>query len=240
MPGRNKNRPILRNKVPCRQVPSTQTDRLNSVTRTETFFSLFTRIRPGEGRGIVLLGINGFLLVCAYYILKTLRESMILTEFDAETKAYAVAATAVVLFFLVPLYGVLFRNTNRTQLVFTINGFFVVNLAMFYLAMQLGISVAFQYYIWIGVFGVMVVAQFWAYLTDIYNVRSGQRVFPLIMIATSLGGLAGAQIASLTFPLFGTYGLLFNPKTGRFSGTAPHRRALNQWTSKSRQATSST
>jgi AAA family ATP:ADP antiporter len=178
------------------------------VTRIESFFSLFTRIRPGEGRGIVLLGINGFLLVCAYYILKTLRESMILTEFDAETKAYAVAATAIVLFFLVPLYGVVFRHTNRTQLVVAVNGFFIVNLAMFYLAMQIGISVAFQYYIWIGVFGVMVVAQFWAYVTDIYNVRSGQRVFPLIMIATSLGALAGAQLAALAFPALGTYGLM--------------------------------
>lgn len=103
------------------------------MTRTETFFSLFTRIRPGEGRGIVLLGINGFLLVCAYYILKTLRESMILTAFGAETKAYAVAATAIVLFFLVPLYGVLFRHTNRTQLVVAINSFFIVNLALFIL-----------------------------------------------------------------------------------------------------------
>ena len=82
------------------------------MTPFEKFLSLFTKIRPGEGKGILLLGISGFLLVCAYYILKTLRESLILTEFDAETKAYAVAVIALVLFFVVPLYGVLFRNTN--------------------------------------------------------------------------------------------------------------------------------
>ena len=120
------------------------------MTPIEKFLSLFTRIRPGEGRGILLLGLNGFLLVSAYYILKTLRESLILTEFDAETKSYAVAVIAIVLFFVVPLYGVLFRNTNRTQLVVVINAFFIVNLVIFYVMKQSGISIAFEYYVWIG------------------------------------------------------------------------------------------
>ncbi|MEL7449756.1 MAG: translocase, partial [Pseudomonadota bacterium] len=142
------------------------------MSTAERFFGLFTRIRPGEGRGIVLLGSSGFLMVFAYYILKTLRESLILSEFDAETKSYAIATIAVVLFFVVPLYGVLFRNTNRTQLVVTINAFFIVNLAIFYLLREGGVSIAYYYYVWIGIFGVMVVAQYWAYATDIYNVRS--------------------------------------------------------------------
>ena len=178
------------------------------MTRFERFLSNFTKIRPGEGRGILLLGLNGFLLVCGYYILKTLRESLILAEFGAETKSYAVGAIAVVLFFVVPLYGVLFRHTNRTQLVIIVNSFFITHLFMFYMMSQLGISFAFQYYIWIGVFGVMVIAQFWAYTSDIYNVRSGQRVFPVIMIATSLGGLVGAEIAAWGFPTLGTFGLM--------------------------------
>ena len=178
------------------------------LTRTERLFSLVTKIRPGEGRGLLLLCINGFLLLCAYLILKTLREPLILTEFGAETKSYAVAAIAVVLFFLVPLYGILFRYTNRTQLVITVNSFFVSNLVIFYLLHLAGISISFAYFVWIGVFGVMVVAQFWAYVTDIYNVKSGQRIFPIIMIATSLGGLVGAQIASLAFDRIGLLGLM--------------------------------
>ncbi len=139
------------------------------MTPIEKFLSLFTKIRPGDGKGILLLGFNGFLLVSAYYILKTLRESLILTEFDAETKSYAVAVIAIVLFFVVPIYGILFRHTNRTQLVVVINTFFIVNLVIFYLMKLAGISIAFQYYVWIGIFGVMVVAQFWAYATDIYS-----------------------------------------------------------------------
>ena len=178
------------------------------MTFTERIFSLVTKVRPDEGKGIVLLCINGFLLLCSYLILKTLREPMILTEFDAETKSYAVSAIAVVLFFVVPLYGVLFRNTNRTQLVVLINSFFLVNLAIFYLLYRADISIAFTYFVWIGVFGVMVIAQFWAYATDIYNVKSGQRIFPIIMIATSLGGLAGAEITAVFFEDLGVEGLM--------------------------------
>jgi len=174
----------------------------------ERFLSLFTKIRPGEGRGVMLICLNGFLLLTAYYVLKTLREPLILTEFGAETKSYAVAAIAIVLFFIVPLYGVLFRNTNRTQLVVTVNLLFLSNLAIFYFMAESEISIAFGYFVWVGIFGVMVIAQFWAYVTDIYNVKSGQRVFPVVMIATTLGGLAGAQVSALAFDSLGLRGLM--------------------------------
>ncbi len=77
------------------------------------------------------------------------------------------AAIAIVLFFLVPLYGVLFRSTNRTQLVVTVNLLFLSNLVIFYFLAESGISIAFAYFVWVGIFGVMVIAQFWAYVTDI-------------------------------------------------------------------------
>ena len=178
------------------------------MTLTEKFFSRFTRVRPGEGRGILLLCVIGFLLTCSYLILKTLREPLILTEFGAETKSYAVAAIAVVLFFVIPLYGVLFRHTNRTQLVITISLFFLVQLVIFYILHRSGISIAFAYFVWIGIFGVMVTAQFWAYATDIYNVKSGQRIFPVLVIATTLGGLVGAQVAAHAYEVVGTGGLM--------------------------------
>ena len=118
------------------------------------------------------------------------------------------AAIAIVLFFLVPLYGVLFRSTNRTQLVVTVNLLFRSNLVIFYFLAESGISIAFAYFVWVGIFGVMVIAQFWAYVTDINTVKSGQRVFPVVMIATTLGGLAGAQVSALAFDALGLRGLI--------------------------------
>jgi ATP:ADP antiporter, AAA family len=58
----------------------------------DRFLSLFTEVQHGEGIGALLLGANIFLLLGAYYILKTVREALILSEGGAEIKAYSAAA----------------------------------------------------------------------------------------------------------------------------------------------------
>ena len=44
----------------------------------ERFLNLFTVVRPGEARTALLLGANVFLILMSYYILKTVREALIL------------------------------------------------------------------------------------------------------------------------------------------------------------------
>ena len=46
----------------------------------ERFLNLFTVVRPGEARTALLLALNVFLILMAYYILKTVREALILGE----------------------------------------------------------------------------------------------------------------------------------------------------------------
>lgn len=59
-----------------------------------------------EARRDVILLTNGFLLLPAYYLLKPVRESLILTENNAEARSYAVV---VLLFALVPIYSRLYQ-----------------------------------------------------------------------------------------------------------------------------------
>ena len=151
-------------------------------------------MRPGEGTSVMLFGLNAFLILVCYYILKTIREALILTEFDAEVRSYATATQALLLMFLVPLYGVLFRSTSKEYLVRWVTLFFVVNTLVFYIASRAGLEVGFFYFVFVGIYGVMVIAQFWAFAADSYNVKSGQRLFPVIMIGASAGALAGGNI----------------------------------------------
>ena len=60
----------------------------------ERFLNLFTVVRPGEARTL-LLALNVFLILMAYYILKTVREALILGEGSAELKSYLVLAWRV-------------------------------------------------------------------------------------------------------------------------------------------------
>jgi AAA family ATP:ADP antiporter len=58
----------------------------------ERILSVVCDVRPGEGMGALILAINLFTLLGAYYLLKTVRESLILAEGGAEVKAYSSAA----------------------------------------------------------------------------------------------------------------------------------------------------
>ncbi len=155
--------------------------------------SMFTRMRPGEGPSVMWYALYAFLLLVCYYILKTIREALILTEFGAEARSYATAVIAILLLFIVPLYGLLFRHARKVHLIRWVTTFFVVNIVLFWVMARGGVEIGFFYFVFAGIFGVMVIAQFWAFAADSYNVKSGQRLFPVIMIGASAGALAGAQ-----------------------------------------------
>jgi AAA family ATP:ADP antiporter len=48
------------------------------------------------------------------------------------------------------------------------------------------------YYLWVGMFGVFVVAQFWTFCADIYNDERGKRMLPFIAIGATSGAAAGS------------------------------------------------
>lgn len=169
---------------------------------------MVARLRGTEGRSVLVFLAYGFSLLFAYYLLKPLRESFILTEFSAEVRSYAVALIALSLFCLIPLYSILFRYASKTQIVQWITLFFAMNLVVFYVMGTAGIQFGLLYFVWVGIFGVMIVAQFWALAADSYSAESGQRLFPIIMIGASLGALAGAQSTTALLPVFGPYGLM--------------------------------
>ena len=66
---------------------------------------LFAPVRGGEGGVVLLMALNIFLLMTAYYIIKPVREALILAEWGAEAKIYASAGQALLLLGVVPLYS---------------------------------------------------------------------------------------------------------------------------------------
>ena len=59
------------------------------LSRFERLLTLFTRVRPGEGRSAFLFFLHAFLLLFSYQVVKALREAFMLTKFPAEVRAYA-------------------------------------------------------------------------------------------------------------------------------------------------------
>jgi AAA family ATP:ADP antiporter len=159
--------------------------------------TLFTRVRPGEGRSAMLFFLHGFLLLFSYLIVKALREAFMLTSFSAEVRAYAVAVIALVLMALVPAYGAVRRRLDGERLLRAVTLFFAANMLLFSVLAWAGLSIAFTFFVWVSIYGVMVIAQLWAFAADTFNTKSGQRLFPIIMVGANLGALVGAKTAQL-------------------------------------------
>jgi ATP:ADP antiporter, AAA family len=159
----------------------------------------FYDVRPGEAVTALLMTLNVFLLLTAYYVLKPLREDLILAmKSGAEYKSYMSGAIALLLFGLVPLYGKLVDRLPRSRLVIGVSLAFALQLLLFRALVSvpsMRASLGLIFYAWIGVFNVMLVAQFWGYANDIYEKEQGDRLFPMVALGAAVGAALGAKLA---------------------------------------------
>jgi AAA family ATP:ADP antiporter len=176
--------------------------------------SLFTDVHAGEGASALLLAVNVFWLLAFYYILKTVRESLILSEGGAEVKSYASAGQAVLLLLVIPAYGAIAARVNRVRLISLVSLFFASHLVIFYLLGMAGVHIGVAFFLWIGIFNLVIVAQFWAFANDVYNNERGKRLFPLVGLGASLGAWLGAVLATELFTRLGPYRLLLLSAAG--------------------------
>jgi len=156
----------------------------------------------------LLLALNVFLLLTTYYLLKPVREALILGEGSAELKSYMSAAQVAVLAVVVPLYGRLVAAVPRLQLIRLVTWFFIGCLALFYLLARLGVPLGMVFFIWIGVFNLMIVAQFWGFANDVYTREEGERLFPIVGFGASLGAVLGAVLAGWLIGPIGIFQML--------------------------------
>ena len=186
---------------------------MQGYTRTERFLSLFTTLRAGEGQAAYRLCLQAFVIMLAYYLLKVIREPLILADGSAELKAYTTAMQAVLLMAIVPLFARLYQRASSSEgkhhLLSKTLLFFILNLLAFAVAYQQGWRIAIPFYVWLGIFSVMVLALFWAFAADLFNLKSGQRIFPLVAAAAALGALLGSGVASWLYLRMGYAGVMY-------------------------------
>jgi len=158
---------------------------------------LFTVIHPGEALTVFLLSLNVFLIIGAYSILKPVKKGLILTKYEANQEAYLYAAVAVLLVFVVKIFSFLSSKVPRNVLIISVTSFFISNLVIFYVLGMLNTPLSVLgviFWVWVSIFGVFVIAQFWGFSNDIYKEEAGKRLFPIIMFGQNLGAYLGAKI----------------------------------------------
>lgn len=187
-----------------------------SKSALDRFLNIFTEVHSGEGVNAVLLFFNLFILLTAYYIIKPVREALILAGSGAEIKSYASAVQALLLVGYIPLYAMLAGRFPRRRLINIVTTFFALCLGGFYaLAMlnnspllQIEIPLDIIFYLWVGIFNYSVVAQFWSFANDLYSPEAGKRLFVIIAFGASLGAAMGSGITTFLIEPLGIYQLL--------------------------------
>lgn len=163
---------------------------------------VFGDVRAGEGATVLLMSLNVFLLLVAYYVLKTVREPLILMAGGAELKSYAAAAQALTLIAYVPLYGWVASRLPRQRFLMAVILFFVGCIQLFFLGSRMGVPhLGFVFFVWVGIFSLTTIAQFWSYANEIYARGDGDRLFPLIAVGSAAGAPLGAALAERLFGL---------------------------------------
>jgi AAA family ATP:ADP antiporter len=178
----------------------------------ERALGVFTEVRAGEGSTALLLTLNVFLLLTAYYVIKPVREALILVmPSGAEYKSYMSGVIAVALLFAVPAYARVASRLPRNRLVVGVTLFFTSHIVLFYVGSKVPAiepRLGLVFYVWVGVFNMMVVAQFWAFANDLYTSEQGKRLFALIGLGASVGAAAGSKVAEALASSLGVYEML--------------------------------
>jgi AAA family ATP:ADP antiporter len=175
----------------------------------DRLLGLAADVRGGEGVTVLLLALNGFLLLAAYYAIRPVRSALLLKEDlllpggallkGEEITSYLGAVLAALFLVIVPLYGALAGRMTRIYLINSVTTFFIVTLMAFYVVASSGVypvAVGILFYVWIGVFSLMVIAQFWSFANDLYTPEEGKRLFAIIGFGGSAGAVIGAFMTS--------------------------------------------
>ena len=168
------------------------------------FLRLFTDVREGEEASALLMLLNVFLVLCAYYFVKPMREGWISVSpvpglSKVEVKAYSSFGQVLLLIPIVWAYSRLSMRWTRSALITRATLFCMSNMLIFW-AIQPGVFVenlpftGIAFYLWVGMFGVFVVAQFWSFAADIYSNERGKRMLPMIAIGATAGAAFGSEI----------------------------------------------
>jgi ATP:ADP antiporter, AAA family len=185
--------------MPGPQPPETDGSKKSALERA---LSLFADVRTGEGTTAVLMLINIFVLLVCYSVIKTVREPLILLGGGAEVRSYAAAGQALLLMGFVPLYSWVASRVDRARLLVGMSLFFILCIELFAGAVAVRAPfVGVAFFIWVGIFNMSLVAQFWSFANDIYTKEAGDRLFPIIVIGMTGGAPIGSFVSARLFRL---------------------------------------
>ncbi|MGB8856128.1 MAG: MFS transporter [Burkholderiales bacterium] len=174
----------------------------------------FTRfkpvLQPGEFPALAWSFTYFFCLLCAYYVLRPVREEMGI-QGGVNNLKYLFSATFVSMLAVVPLFGWASARWPRARLLPIVYAFFISHIIGFYFLFTLQVNpplTAQVFFVWLSVFNVFVVSVFWSFMSDIFRNDQARRLYGVIAAGGSLGAISGPTLTAVLVAHIGVANLL--------------------------------
>ena len=163
-------------------------------------------IRQGEGKSLAFSAAYYYLLLCAYYIIRPIRDDMGAAG-GVDNLAWLFTGTLIGMLLMHPIYTALVSRMPRRQFISWVYRFFMLQLLLFYGIFQWveGNSEVWAgriFFIWSSVFNLFIVSVFWSLINDIFRPSQSKRLFGVIAVGGTAGALTGSTITSALTSFF--------------------------------------
>ena len=166
--------------------------------------SSFYDIRSREWRSVFLMFGLHFLLMVVLYFLKPARDSLFLIEIGPKDLPYVYILLAVVSIPVTQLLtSMMKRNSIKSVIIWTL-GILAVNILLLRWLFQYDMPwIYMTFYIWVGIFGILVISLFWILANSVFKPAQSKRIFPFLTLGAILGAISGSEASSLVVTLGG-------------------------------------
>jgi AAA family ATP:ADP antiporter len=162
------------------------------------FLQMISKIKQREIKAVFFSFLFVVVLMTAYYILRPVRDAMASDWTDAEV-SWLWTLNFFISTGIVALYGIAVSKFRFRLLVPTMYGIFASSFVMFYFLGSIyedRTLIDKAFYVWVSVFSLFHISVFWSFMSELFNKEQSGRLFGIIAVGASIGGLIGPSITA--------------------------------------------
>ncbi|MDC0061899.1 MFS transporter [Pseudomonadota bacterium] len=174
------------------------------------FLNMLSMIKEREVKAVIFSFLFVVVLMTAYYILRPVRDAMASDWTDAEV-SWLWTLNFFISTGIVALYGMAVSKFRFRLLVPTMYSIFAGSFVMFYLLGSISddrILIDKAFYVWVSVFSLFNISVFWSFMSELFSKEQSGRLFGIIAVGASVGGLIGPSITAFFSVSIGTDNLM--------------------------------
>ena len=174
------------------------------------FLKTASKVQKQEVKAVILSFLFVVVLMSAYYILRPVRDAMASDWTDSEV-SWLWTLNFFISTAIVALYGVIVSKFRFRLLVPTMYGIFAISFIIFYtlgFAFEDRTVIDKSFYVWVSVFILFHISVFWTFMSELFSKEQSGRLFGIIAVGASVGGLIGPSITAFFSVSLGTDNLM--------------------------------